>query len=218
MPEPKQVETKRPRRSPETVRALLLESALSLFAQRGYAGTSTREVARLAGVSEALLFRHFGTKVVLFENAVIMPFTRYLDEYADRWAERPTASSSVEGLTRDYIGGLYDLLEAHRELVVALVAAHAHEDGLDTLITGALARPLERVESLTEQEAIARRYETLNPRLATRAFLAMVMGMAVLDSLFQPGGRPRPSRDEIVGEMTALLAFGLENRPIRSKH
>lgn len=40
----------------------ILTNALRLFAKQGYASTSTSEVAKEAGVSEGLIFRHFGNK------------------------------------------------------------------------------------------------------------------------------------------------------------
>ncbi len=40
----------------------ILESALELFALEGYKATSTSKVAKRAGVSEGLIFRHFGNK------------------------------------------------------------------------------------------------------------------------------------------------------------
>lgn len=40
----------------------ILQAALRLFAQQGYHATSTNKVAKAAGVSEGLIFRHFGNK------------------------------------------------------------------------------------------------------------------------------------------------------------
>jgi len=40
----------------------ILEAALALFAQEGYKATSTSKVAKKAGVSEGLIFRHYGNK------------------------------------------------------------------------------------------------------------------------------------------------------------
>ena len=40
----------------------ILKAALKLFAQEGYAATSTSKVAKAAGVSEGLIFKHFGSK------------------------------------------------------------------------------------------------------------------------------------------------------------
>lgn len=47
-------------------REQILQTAVSLFSQRGFKGTTTKEIARAAGVSEAIIFRHFATKDELY--------------------------------------------------------------------------------------------------------------------------------------------------------
>jgi AcrR family transcriptional regulator len=47
----------------------IVEAAVQLFSRRGYKGTSTREIAHLAGVNEATLFRYFSRKADLFWTA-----------------------------------------------------------------------------------------------------------------------------------------------------
>ncbi len=47
-----------------------MEAAVQLFAQQGFSGTSTREIARLADVNETSLFRHFSRKQELFWAAL----------------------------------------------------------------------------------------------------------------------------------------------------
>lgn len=58
----------------------ILIHALSLFAENGYDSTSTRMVAQSAGVSEGLIFKHFGNKVGLLD-AVIEKGTDKAQEY-----------------------------------------------------------------------------------------------------------------------------------------
>ncbi|MGE5893688.1 MAG: TetR/AcrR family transcriptional regulator [bacterium] len=53
---------------PSVTKDRLLESALKLISHKGYLGTTTREIARTAGVTELTLFRHFGSKERLFEE------------------------------------------------------------------------------------------------------------------------------------------------------
>jgi AcrR family transcriptional regulator len=48
----------------------IVEAAARLFARQGYHGTSTREIARMAEVSENTLFRHFGHKEDIFWSAL----------------------------------------------------------------------------------------------------------------------------------------------------
>jgi AcrR family transcriptional regulator len=47
-------------------RLQILRVAMRLFSQRGFRGTTTKEIAAAAGVSEAMVFRHFATKEELY--------------------------------------------------------------------------------------------------------------------------------------------------------
>jgi TetR/AcrR family transcriptional regulator len=47
-------------------RRQLIEAAMDLFSRKGFAGTTTKEIALAAGVSEAIIFRHFATKRDLY--------------------------------------------------------------------------------------------------------------------------------------------------------
>ncbi len=46
--------------------ASIITAAASLFAKNGFNGTTTREIAKTAGISEALLFKYFPTKRALY--------------------------------------------------------------------------------------------------------------------------------------------------------
>ncbi len=48
----------------------IIKAAFELFSQKGYLGTTTKEIAALAGVSEITLFRHFGSKEKIFEEVI----------------------------------------------------------------------------------------------------------------------------------------------------
>lgn len=57
------------RRDAAATRTALLTAARTLMAQHGVEGTSTRDVATLAGVNQALVYRYFGSKEQLFTEA-----------------------------------------------------------------------------------------------------------------------------------------------------
>jgi AcrR family transcriptional regulator len=50
----------------KTRRRQILTAATRLFSRQGFDGTPTREIARLAGVNEAIIFRHFTSKEELY--------------------------------------------------------------------------------------------------------------------------------------------------------
>src|SRR5690348_4709294 len=57
---------KKTRMAGEDRRRQLLRAAIESFSQRGFSGTKTKDIAAAAGVSEAILFRHFATKDDLY--------------------------------------------------------------------------------------------------------------------------------------------------------
>jgi AcrR family transcriptional regulator len=48
----------------------ILESAIEIFAEKGYSATSTSEIAKKAGVAEGTIFRHYKTKKELLLSIV----------------------------------------------------------------------------------------------------------------------------------------------------
>src|SRR5690349_19517513 len=71
-------------------RADIVEVAIRAFASSGLHGTSTEDIARLAGVSQPYLFRLFGTKRDLFVAALDRMFGRLRAEFEDA-ADHPMA-------------------------------------------------------------------------------------------------------------------------------
>ena len=55
-------------RGRDSVRAALLEAAETLFAEKGPAAVSVRDIAREAGVNHGLVHRHFGSKAGLLHD------------------------------------------------------------------------------------------------------------------------------------------------------
>lgn len=200
-----------PRRTPVEVRRLLLEAARSLFAAKGFAGASTRDIALRAGVSEALLFRHFGTKAKLFERAILDPINGFVHDYVERWKARSPEDHTPESMAFAFVDGFYRLLADNRELVMALVTAQAYESIAELNDASPLSRLMDELESAAGQEAELRGF-VFDVPITTRLVAGMVMSMALLDEWLFPTGKRRPSRQRIVNEMVAFMMHGLAHR------
>ena len=73
-------------------RAAIIQAAMKLFSERGFRGTTTREIASAVGVSEPVLYQHFPSKGDLY-TAIIEtgPSRKYLVKFANdcrelKWA------------------------------------------------------------------------------------------------------------------------------------
>lgn len=60
-----------PRLDSAARRKAILDATLPLFARKGFAATTTKEIAQAAGVSEGLIFKHFPSKASLYEAIVL---------------------------------------------------------------------------------------------------------------------------------------------------
>ena len=54
----------------EVKKSQIIQATLDLFVERGYYGTKTSQISRLAGISEGLLFHYFPTKEILLEELI----------------------------------------------------------------------------------------------------------------------------------------------------
>lgn len=87
--------TQTTRLSAEERRAAILAAVRRLFAERGFHGTTTRALAAAAGVSEALLFKHFPDKEALFSAMQAACCKEAMDQYERLEALEPSASTLV---------------------------------------------------------------------------------------------------------------------------
>src|SRR5258708_12574564 len=80
-------------------RQAIVDTAVPLFARRGFAGTTTRELAEAAGISEALLFRHFPSKQLLYRE-VLQEVGCQGDPALEKLATLPPSSATLVCMVR----------------------------------------------------------------------------------------------------------------------
>lgn len=184
-----------------------------MFGKHGYNGTTTKDVAEVAGVAERTLFRHFPTKAALFREAVIEPFSAFVQAYVEQWSAHPVNDRTIEDEVRTYYEGLFDVLDEHGTLLVALVAAQTFNSAGEELgsdLRHALGGLLAGLEPIAEREGEARGLG-FDPGLAPRLMFGIVVVVQVHGDWLFEGGR-RPSREHLLDELTALTVHGLAGR------
>jgi len=61
----------------QNTKAEILETTIPLFANRGYAGVSMRQIAQAVGIKAASLYHHFPDKGTLYIEALAQAFSKY---------------------------------------------------------------------------------------------------------------------------------------------
>lgn len=98
-------------------RAQIVAAARRVFSRHGYDGAKTLQIAREAAVSEALVYRHFPSKLALYRAVLRQVFA----EQDERWREQGIHSPGTAGL-----------VQAIHGFIAASVADAARPDRLDT--------------------------------------------------------------------------------------
>lgn len=111
----------------DDARARLIETAMTLFAERGYEGTSVRDLAKVAGVNVAAVSYHFGSKDALYTEALrscLAPCAEmrsrmqtHLDA-AQRKRTRKAAEDALQKCIQEFFGVLLSPTGRHSQLVM----------------------------------------------------------------------------------------------------
>jgi AcrR family transcriptional regulator len=199
-----------PRRAPGEVRDLLLDAARELFSSHGYANTSTKRIAEQAGVAEALLFRHFGSKAQLFREAVVEPLIQLLQGYAEEWLN--FGPHEVEQPTHAFVTTFFDTLSDRRGFALALTAADNYTDDVVEDAGATLADVLAVIEGVVVQEVELNGYLGLNIPVTTRVGVGSVLATAVFRNwVFGSNAADIPD-DRITNDLEQLLLHGVRHR------
>ena len=146
----------------------LVTAAVTAFGNTGYAGTTTDDVARLAGVSQPYVIRLFGSKQRLFVAAVERACGRIEDAFRDAAEEQADLHS---------LGAAYGALLAERDLLAVLLHGYAacSDPAISPVVRAGFGRIYELIRELTGASA-----EQAQEFLATGMLLTVLASMRVV--------------------------------------
>jgi AcrR family transcriptional regulator len=180
-------------------REQLLDVGRTLFAERGYDGTSVEEVALRAGVSKPVVYQHFGGKEGLYAVVVDREVQRVLTSFTGAL----TATSPrrlLEQATLALICYVDEQPDGFRILVRESPAPLADSGGFATIISDVAAR----VEHILAAEFAARGFATTLAGLYSQALVGQV---ALVGQWWLDHGTP--DRDEVAAHLVNLAWNGL---------
>jgi AcrR family transcriptional regulator len=200
------------RMSGEDRRSQIVSIAAELFSRNGFNGTTTRQIAEQAGVSEAIIFRHFQNKQELY-SAII-------DHKSSECLTRLWSNCEDAMRRRDdravFVTIAIEILDLHREDPTLLrllyySALEGHE--LSKMFFNTTVRIAnERISEYVKQRIEDGLFREVDPISATRAFFSLVAHRAVVRELFQDDELRKRSSREAAEEITDLLLNGLLRR------
>lgn len=191
-------------------RERILATSLSLFARKGFAATKTKDVARAAGVSEAMVFKLFPDKEHVY-RAII---ERKIEE-AERILPLAGLAESDEPPERFFAriaSILFEKIEADPSFLRLLLFSALEGHPLAAEFDAARAQAFRAsIEAYLRRRA-GRSRPRFDPAFASRAFMALVGSFAQARSIFREPGARRIPRERLVRDLVALYLGGAKVR------
>ena len=182
----------------------ILDAAAELFSRRGFAGTTTREIAAAVGTTETVLFRHFPTKQSLYA-AILEHWVPVA--HVDRWLDELRVLADArddEGLFRAVVTAI---LDSYRQVPVyhrLMLFAALEDQELARIAQVTYTTPI----SSFLREYVARRqsegaFRRVRPEIVVHMLLSATAQYAQWKAL---GVNPLGLSDrDIAGQAVALL-------------
>lgn len=199
----------RARRLPAAARReQLLAAAREVFLRSGLAGARIREIALVAGVNEALLYKYFTNKQELFEEAIAEPLESMVEEllgHASHVDELMSSPDRREAEVLALVDTLLMVVPALAPMLGALLFADPQR-----------GQHFYRRRMLPAIESLSHAVEAAGPDWEHREFDARLLVTSVIATCVAVGLDPRfdvvspAERQRLAQEMTDTILHGIE--------
>jgi AcrR family transcriptional regulator len=191
----------------EERRRVIVEAALALFSQKGFRGTTTKEIAEAAGCSEATIFKHFATKDELY-SAILEAKSRIEETLAK--AAHAAAQKDDSGVFRAL--GLESLTRTEQDpslMRLLLFSALEGHDLSHLFFESKVRRLHEFLSSYIKGRIADGAFQPVDPLLAARGFVGMIAHHLLIHEIF---GMKRPAGvlpEHVVDTFVMLFLNGI---------
>lgn len=161
-------------------REQILQTAFDLFSHKGFSGTTTKDIAKAAGVSEAMVFKHFASKDELY-GALVEAKTCNEGFKKYPWEENEAVITAMEA--KDDFGVFYHFalkaLNKHQEdiafmrmIFYSALEGHEIAERFFQTFVGEIYNFLGAYIKKRQKDGAFRK---INPRIIVRSFMGMMI-------------------------------------------
>lgn len=196
-------------------REQILMTAVELFSRHGFSGTTTKMIAEAAGVSEAMVFRHFATKDELY-GAIIHRQACGEGGGAYPWENYPALHEAIE--KKDDFGFFYSIavmaLEKHKGDVgfirLLMYSALEGHELAERFFRDFVSPAYEFIGAYITQRQKEGALRQMNPRVVVRAYMGMLIHHSLNNILWDRNRRLLDiSTEDAAHEFAGIVLNGI---------
>jgi len=190
--------------SANNTRNRILKAAAEIIAEKGYTRTTTRAIAKAAGVNEVTIFRHFGSKRNLFSEMI------------NQHSALPDLTAIIESqLTGDYrqdllhLGSVFFMTITARKEALRLMLCEAKELPEVREVAVKIPDQLRLVLTGYFQKKIETGYlRKLNPEVMAQGFLGMFFSYGIARDMLGASIAPEVPQEALIAQFVDIFVAG----------
>ncbi len=179
---------RRKRRSRDDILERIVRAAVEEFRRYGFTGTTTAAIARKAEVTEAQLFRCFGSKSNLFREAIFKPLDAHFAQFIQDNLSDDGAHTSIREVTFRYTAELQRFIREHADVLTSLMFAQNYDSAAQRGVNEiqSLSTYFARCAAITEARMEGK--PRFDLQMMVRVSFVAVLGCVLFkDWIFPPG-------------------------------
>jgi AcrR family transcriptional regulator len=192
--------------NPETTREKILVAAARNFTEKGFARTTTREIAADAGVNEVTLFRIFKTKQNIFET-IIQQYSG-LPNLLEMMESRLTGNLEEDLMALAKIFNMI-FIERADGIRIMLCEASQFED-LQSVMSKIPMQLMSTLSAVFEKHIAERNIKSFHPRLMAQAFFGFFFSLGIARNILDNSIIYEIAEDEIIRQFVQLFLSGIQ--------
>jgi AcrR family transcriptional regulator len=193
----------------QDTRSKILSTARSLFAHRGYDGTTTKELAEKAGIAEGTLFRHFTNKKAILVEVATQGWVELLTDLLMELSEM----ANYEAISQVIYKRMLHLGKNYEVMRVCFMEVQFHADLREKIQQEVVTKMTDVAEAFFQTAIDRGVYRPLNAKVVAQVFLGMfVIAGFSHDTIISPESNHQEMREMAEG-LADIFLNGVMTRP-----
>ena len=191
-------------------RAQIINVSKQLFSQKGFNGTTTKEIAQASGISVAMIFCHFASKEDLY-TAII---DQRIQEVGDALSNEALQAQDDERVFGDLARFILEKTSENPTMLRLMYfsALEGHQLS-DIFYANHEIKKVMKLVDYIHLRISEGAFRNLDPFLVARAFTGMFYTYVTAQHLFDAGRYyPRATHDEVIKNFLSIFLNGIRNK------
>lgn len=166
----------------------ILDAATKIFAQKGYEGGRTSDIAKEANIAEGTIFRYFKTKKDLLVGLLMPLIIKFFRPLMFKSMEKimdNEKNESINVVLKNIMMDRMSLIKRNAPLVkTVMVESIYHPELLEPLQKEIAPKVIPIVDKFFKENIEKGNLREIDPRLMTRSLISLVAGFSILSNSF----------------------------------